>query len=322
MKKENKIFMWAIFIVLLISLLPIVLDPIVSDQPLALKNGPFDYFWQLKERSSSIMIMVWFWFLVHFFGNALLFQLRRADNNLKKMQFSQYNIYLLLFNGSLILIHILHSVIFYDMFAQDFPSYTSQISVIIMLVILLLIQNSKRGFIFGIKLQNQKALNLLYKIHGPIFLLALTYTLWFHSFINTIGHIVGFFYMYLLFIQVSYTGTKIHYNGKWVAFLEAFVLFHGTSVAIFNQNSSLWSMFFFGFLFMFIASQMYSFTKNKTLIVTISIMYLILTITYYFSTSIININEIIRIPVIEYGLALIIYFILCSYLYIKSKSTK
>ncbi len=322
MRKEYKIFMWALFLALFISLLPIIFEPFVSDQVLATKSGPFDYFWQLKERNPLIMLMVWFWFIIHFIGNAIIFSLRRKDKTIRKGEFSKYNIYLLIFNASLIIIHIIHSIIFYDMFAQDFPSYTSQISVIIMLVMLLLIQNTKRGFIFGIKLRNQRALNLLYKIHGPIFLIALTYTLWFHPFINTIGHIVGFFYMYLLFIQVSYTGTKIHYNTKWVAFLESFVLFHGTSVAIFNQNSSLWSMFFFGFLFIFIGSQMYSFTRNTTFIITASIMFIILTVTYYFSTNIININEIIKIPIIEYGLALLIYSILCCYLYVKTKYLK
>lgn len=317
MKKEKKYFIISIILAFITACTAIILDPIISDVVLAPKTGSFDYLWKLNDRRTVIMVLVWFWFIIQIVGNVLIFNKRRKDSELKRNSFSKYNQQLLIFNGIMIIIHIIHSILFYDMFAQDFPSYTSQIAVIIMLVILLIMQSPSRGFILGYKLPNNAAINLLYKIHGPLFLLALTYTLWYHPFINTSGHIVGFFYMYLLFIQVGFTGTKIHYNRKWVAFLEAFVLFHGTSVAIFVQESSLWSMFFFGFLFIFIFSQLYSFTSNRKIIISLTLIYILGTIFYYANTNIINLNEVIRIPLIEYLFALAIYGLLIIFYQIK-----
>jgi hypothetical protein len=61
------------------------------------------------------------------------------------------NIVALLMNAFFIALHFLQTHIWYDGLAQDVSVWSSQVSVIIMLVWILLMENSRRGLFFGKK---------------------------------------------------------------------------------------------------------------------------------------------------------------------------
>jgi hypothetical protein len=99
------------------------------------------------------------------------------------------------------------------------------------------------------------------KYHGYVFAWAIVYTFWFHPMEPTQGHLIGFFYMFLLMLQGSLFFTRLHVNKWWTFVQEILVLFHGTLVAIYQAGfwtpNSIWPMFFFGFFGIFIITQMH-----------------------------------------------------------------
>ncbi len=318
MTRTTKMFIGSIVVAFLLVLVIVIVDPIVSDVTLAPDTGARHYYWKLTERNSINMLIVWSLFIIHFVGNIYLIKRRMKD---RSREFTRGNLELLIFNFVLIALHFVQSIIGYDGLAQDVSVFSSQYSVILMLVVILLIEIPRRGLIFGYKLKlGRSSINLLYAIHGFIFTFAIVYTFWFHPTINTIGHLFGFFYMFLLFIQICFVKTKIHNNPKWIVGLEVLVAFHGASVAYFVQDSSLWAMFLFGFGFMFFATQIYDLTKNKKIITFSQIGFLIAAIVYYGSTDITNIHQVLWIPIIEYAHVLVLFGVLKLIEYKKNRT--
>ncbi len=264
------------------------------------------------------MIIVWSLFIIHLLGNYLLIKKRMLK---KEKYFIKENLYLLLFNFLFIILHFIQTIFFYDGLAQDVPIFSSQYSVILILVMLILMQINQRGFIFSYKINvPQKAMKLLYTIHGFIFTFGIVYTFWFHPVVFTIGHAIGFFYIFLLFIQIIFIKTKIHYNKYWILTLELLVAFHGASVAYFVQNSDIWPMFLFGFLFIFIATQIYSLNISKKTRLIIQVFYFLIVFIFYLNFNIKLIHQILWIPIIEY-LHVIIILLILRLIYKKTRQT-
>jgi hypothetical protein len=162
------------------------------------------------------------------------------------------------------LLHLAQTQLSYDGLAQDVPVFSSQASVIVMLVLALIMQNDRRGLLFGWKAPMPKAaVAFVRRYHGYYVAWALVYTFWFHPATGTFGHLAGFFYMFLLLSQGALMYTKLHVSLKWSAVLEGLVLVHGTTVALVGQRSPLWTMFFAGFGFMFVASQLWGLRLSK-----------------------------------------------------------
>lgn len=308
MSKTSKMFMGSIVVALILVLVIVAIDPIVADVGLAPDSGASHYYWKLTERNTLNMSIVWLLFIVQFVGNLYLIRKRLGESS---RDFTNGNMRLLGFNLLFIILHFIQSIIGYDGLAQDVSVFSSQYSVILVLVTIILMEIPRRGLIFGIKLKlGKSSRTILYAIHGFIFTFSIVYTFWFHPTINTIGHLFGFFYMFLLFIQIGFMKTKLHSNPKWIVVLEALVAFHGASVAYFVQNSTLWAMFLFGFGFIFFATQIYGLTTNKKIITFAQVGFLITIVIYYGSTNIANIHQVLWIPIIEYAHVLILYGIL------------
>ncbi len=184
---------------------------------------------------------------------------------------------ILLTNLGFIVLHLVQTQIWYDGLAKIVPIWTSQFSVILMLLLILLMENMSRGFFWGKKLPIGKdAMNGIYKWHGYYILWALIYTFWFHPMDGSLAMFFGFMYMFLLLIQGSSFLLKIHLGKKWIVFLEMFVWLHGTTVAIesdYLRNSGStgisWPIFFFGFMGMFVFCQQFAFTRKKLINFTI-----------------------------------------------------
>jgi hypothetical protein len=207
----------------------------------------------------------------------------KAQNDKVKFSDKLYGINFVALVGNLffIIIHLIQTHLFYDGLAQDVPIWTSQWSVILFLALMLIIDNYRRGFVWGKKLPfSVNFVNWLRKYHGYYFYWAFVYTFWFHPMTGATAQILGFFYMFLLLLQGSLMYNYIHLNKYWTTMLESFVLVHGTMVAL-SLGQPLWAMFFMGFLGMFIFTYMHGLNlKNKIKYLFLALYFLIGIIIY------------------------------------------
>ena len=118
--------------------------------------------------------------------------------------------------------------------------------------------------------------------------------------VNTNGHLIGFFYMFLLLLQGSLFFTRIHVNRWWTLTQEILVAVHGTLVAVY-QGNNLWPMFFFGFAGIFVSTQMHGLGLSLRVRALILAVYLGAALWVYSGRGWVQLNEILRIPLIEYA---------------------
>lgn len=216
------------------------------------------------------------------------------------------NVLALGFNAFFILLHFVQTHIWYDGLAQDVSIFSSQGSVIVLLIWVMLMENNRRGLFFGKRLPiSQRIIHFARKYHGYFFSWAAVYTFWYHPMENTPGHLIGFFYMFMILLQGSLFFTRIHLNKYWTFTLEILVLFHGTLVAIQNANN-LWPMFFFGFGAVFVITQMYGLGLKAWLRWTILAAYIAGAVLVYSTRGPARLWEITAIPLIDYPSVLIL----------------
>ena len=225
-------------------------------------QGASWYYWKLPEATAWTRISTWgsytlhqitFWWLIYYAQKSKI----RYATNLHKV-----NRWALALNAFFIFWHLIQTHIWYDGLAQDVSVWSSQWSVIIMLVAILLMENQRRGLFLGKKVNALKETGrAMRKYHGYLFSWAIIYTFWFHPMVAEGQHLIGFLYMFLLMLQGSLFFTRIHLNKWWMVVQEVTVLFHGTLVAILHQQA--WPMFFFGFFGLFIVTQMFGLGLKK-----------------------------------------------------------
>jgi hypothetical protein len=197
-------------------------------------------------------------------------------------------------------LHFVQTHIWYDGLAQDVSIFSSQGSVIVLLVWVLLMENNRRGMLWGKKLPlGPEVVRWARTYHGYFFAWAAIYTFWFHPMVATPGHLVGFFYMFLLMLQGGLMYTRVHVNRYWTVALELMVLVHGTIVAV-VQGAGLWPMFFFGFGGVFVITQMHGLGLRLWAKLLILAGYGAAVVGVYSRIGWGRLNEIIRIPVIDY----------------------
>jgi hypothetical protein len=263
-------------------------------------QGASWYYWKLPEPTFWTRASAWGLYLAHQFvlwGFIYYAQTRKLKytSGLHKV-----NYYALGANALFIGLHFVQTHLWYDGLAQDVSIWSSQISVIILLVWVLLMENSRRGMFWGKKLPiSQQISGFARKYHGYFFAWAIVYTFWYHPMETTSGHLIGFFYMFLLMLQGSLFFTRIHVNRYWTFTQEITVLFHGTLVAVY-QGNNLWPMFFFGFAGMFVITQMHGLGLRAWAKWLILAAYIGAVLAVYSQAGWGRLNEIIRIPVIEY----------------------
>jgi len=280
-------------------------DPDAPDMFMALAF----YKWQLADPDFWSRATAWIGFALH---NLLVWltiywavekSSRKYTETLKPVNYWALGI-----NVVFIILHYLQTAFFYDGLAQDIPSWTAQFTVIMMLFIILAMENRRRGLFFGRKIKfRQEFYRWMRDYHGYAFSFAVIYTFWFHPMVFTWGHLLGFIQVILVMVQGSLMFTRMHLNKHWVVLIEVLVLPHAAIVAI-EQGMGLVYMFALGFLTIFIVTQMHAFrlktwVKNLVylgFIVTLLIIYLLIKPPY-------QVNEVIRIPVVEYGLVFATY---------------
>lgn len=313
----KKTFILSIVVALLLPILTIISYPFYQDVNLVLDTGASVYQWMSVTPNIYNTWIIICLFLAHLLFN--LFNIMKIKQE-RVVGYTKYNSYLLVGNLIFILLHQLQTNIGYDGLAVLFPVWTSQLSVIIMLCVIIVMLIPRRGIILGLKIPvNAKVIKFLYMTHGILFLVALVYTFWYHPMVFTYGHLTGFIYMFLLFVQIGFTNTRYHTNPMWILILEVAVVVHGVSVAYLVQESMIWPMFLWGFLFMFAFTQVYILKIAKKWKYLITTTYLFLAILFYLNRDITMIHQILWIPIIEYGVSLLIVGVLSLYYRLKSK---
>ncbi|MBL8051117.1 MAG: hypothetical protein JNM46_07835 [Anaerolineales bacterium] len=265
-----------------------------------------DYDWQLLNSTFAGQITAWGFYAIH---QVILWALiYYAQTKVKKYSSGIHpvNVWALGVNAFFIILHLIQTHIWYDALAQDVSSFSSQGSVILMLCVILIIENKRRGMFFGYKASlSERIISFARKYHGYLFAWAVVYTFWFHPMVSTPGHLAGFFYMFLLMLQSSLFLTKIHVNKYWTVVQEITVIPHAFLIAIY-QAPNIWQMFTFGFGAMFVVTQMHGLNLSRLTKWLISAAYVIAMLLVYNFDVAKGLAEAIRIPFIEYLVAFVI----------------
>ena len=279
-------------------------------------EGASWYYWKLPAPTVWSRVTAWGLYLAH--QISLWGLIYYAQTRVKKYTtgLHRVNVFALGVNALFLFLHLLQTQVWYDGLAQDVSIFTSQGSVIVMLVWILLMENSRRGLFFGKKAPiGQSIVQAARKYHGYVFAWAAVYTFWYHPMENTWGHLIGFFYMFLLLLQGSLFFTRVHMNRWWTVTLEVAVLVHGTIVAVL-QGNNIWPMFAFGFGGIFVITQMHGLGLSLRVRGGILAVYAALAVWVYSGRGWANLNEIIRIPVIEYLAVFVLALLIGAVLWI------
>ncbi len=210
-------------------------------------SGAAWYYWRLMEPTTAARVTAWGGYLLHQVSIWAIIFIAQKQRPRYGPGMHWFNWAALGANALFIALHTLQTHIWYGGLAEDVSIFSSQWSVILMLVLIVLMENQRRGLVLGKKVGFLKeAGGFVRRYHGYIFAWGVIYTFWYHPTEATMGHLWGFFYTFLLMLQGSLMFTRAHLNKWWTASLETLVLIHGTMVAL-MQGTALWSMFFFGF---------------------------------------------------------------------------
>jgi hypothetical protein len=272
------------------------------------KSVPFAYAWRLAEPTAWSRLTAWSGYILHNLLAWIIIFMAQREGPKYSLNLRWFNWSMLVVNAGFALLHILQTRFFYDGLAQDVPELTALGSVALMLIIILILETPRRGLIFGKKIRfHERFLQVLRKYHGYLFSWAVIYTFWYHPTEGTWGHLMGFFYMFMLFTQSALIFNRAHLNKWWTFTLEVFVLVHGVAVAIF-QGNSMWPMFAFGFGAMLVLTQMYGLGLNTWQKRGLAVLFVIAApVTYALMGRLPAIHEVIRIPVLDYLVVFMIY---------------
>jgi hypothetical protein len=264
-------------------------------------QGALWYYWKLAEPTAITRLSAWGLYLVHQLGNFyLIWKAQRAKPGYTTGLHS-FNVQALALNGVFGVLHLIQSHVFYDGLAQDTSILSSQGAVIVLLIWVLLMENPRRGLFFGKKVNFAKdVITWARKYHGYFFSLAIVYTFWYHPAEPTQGHLLGFFYTFMMMLQGSLFFTRIHVNKWWMLTMELMVLVHGTLVAMQQGTGAMWPMFFFGFGMLFIVTQMHGLGLSRWMKAGFTALFGAIAIAVYWGRLPQGASEIIRIPIIDY----------------------
>ncbi|RME52830.1 MAG: hypothetical protein D6790_18285 [Caldilineae bacterium] len=274
------------------------------------KYFAFFYPWQTRNPSTMAYITAWVGYALHNIAAWTVIWLAQRSRPKYDTRFRWFNWAMVIINLAGFGLHWVQTQLWYDGLAIAVPEVTSQGSVILMLVFILILETPRRGLIWGKKVKFHKAfLDIVRRYHGYLFSWALIYTFWYHPMENTFGHLAGFFYMLVLLSQSVLLFNRAHVNKWWTFSLETLVLVHGTLVAIY-QGNGMWPMFLFGFAALIVLTQMHGLGLSSRTRIGLGIAYVIGTgLFYWLSGDLARMNEVIRIPAIEY-LAVFLFYII------------
>ncbi len=284
-----------------------LLKPYLPAIDFAPDTGFDHYFWKLPDPTFWSRATAWGGYILH--QVTIWGMIYYAQN--QKLKYTKglhpINVAALGANALFVLIHLGQTQVWYDGLAQDTHIATSQGAVIVLLVMVLIMENQRRGMVFGQKLgflvEPGRAMR---KYHGYIFAWAAIYTFWYHPMETTVGHLFGTFYTCMIMLTGSLFFTRAHVNKYWTFTLEFFVVVHGTVVALMHGGGQ-WGQFLFGFLAIFVITQMHGLGLSRWLRWAFIAAYVgAIGVVYSGVRGWSNIVEVPRVPMVEYALVFII----------------
>jgi hypothetical protein len=269
-------------------------------------QGAAWYFWRLIEPTFATRASAWGLYALHQLSLWGLIFYAQTRVKTYTVGLHPVNIAALALNAVFIILHFVQTHVWYDGLAQDVSIFSSQGSVVLLLVWVLLMENNRRGLVFGKKLPiSTRITRFARKYHGYLFAWAIVYTFWYHPMEATPGHLIGFLYMFLLLLQGSLFFTRVHTNRWWTLTQEVLVLAHGSLVALY-QGNGLWPMFAFGFGGIFVITQMHGIGLRLWHKASLTAAFAGAVLLVYSDRGWERLNEIIRIPLIEYLAVLVL----------------
>lgn len=293
---------WGIGFSVLFTFIIYLVEPLLPKINFLPDQGASWYYWKLPEPTFWSRFTAWGGYTLHQLAMWGLIYKAQKDKLKYTSTLQPINYAALGVNALFVILHLVQTHIWFDGLAQDVSIWSSQWSVIIMLVFILHMENKRRGLFFGKKVGwnfLQESGQFIRKYHGYLFSWGIIYTFWYHPMVATTGHLLGFLYTSLLMVQGGLMFTRAHLNKWWTVTLEVFVLVHGTMVAVL-QGQEIWPMFFFGFFGLFIVTQMYGLGLKSWMRWGFISLYIGSVVAVYANRGWAYLNEIIRIPVIEY----------------------
>jgi hypothetical protein len=302
-------------------------------------QGGFWYYWKLPTRNFFSMAIVWIFYLINqilVWGTIYWAQKHLNEQKVNPTyDLTKYNLIIITIMVPFIFLHLLQTQIWFDGLAQDTPIWSSMGSVIVLLAMVIIMQNPISGLFLGKKAgkpYTSSVVDFFRHNHMYIFAWALVYTFWFHPMASYPQILSGFFYMFLLFTQMSLAYTKVHLDQRWIVTLQSWVAVHAVIVAFFNHQlfggADIWPMFFTGFVFMFVFTYMYALKMRTYLRWIITITYIAFVMWLYVpkpigfgrDPSFFFRLEFLWIPIILYGLSFL--FALIVLLWVNKKKKK
>lgn len=308
-KTGQNFFRGSIIFSLLFTLIIWIAGHRLTNVALLPDQGLTWYYWKLPDPTFWSQATAWTGYIIHqLFMWGLIYYARK---NIQKYVAGLHPINVIALSGNAIfvILHFIQTQIWYDGLAQNVSLQSSEVSVVLLLVIVLIMENQRRGLFFGKTVSiGQAMINFFKRNHGYIFAWAIVYTFWFHPMVNTPGHLVGFFYIFLLLIQSSLFYTRLHINRWWTVTLELIVLGHGAMVVAMLRGEGMWA-FILGFMGIFLITQMHGLALSKSKKWGFWIIYGVMVLMAFSGRGSLVIRDLILIPIIEYGLIFVLALI-------------
>ncbi|CAH1241666.1 Hypp6385 [Branchiostoma lanceolatum] len=237
------------------------------------------YFWKLRPELVTpwTRLFVWVCYTVHQLLAWWLLYLAQVNKQSQKgkkysTRLSKYNWAAVAVHTFFHLLHLAQTHLTYDATAQDVSIFSSQGSVIVALLLMMVIEFQDRGVFFGwpsigstdiiggtLRSSTCRSVTLIRKYHGYIIMWAAVFTFWYHPMENTLGHVMGFVNTWIFMLQGGLVYTDMHLNKYWRFILETWVALHGAIVAYQTGGpTGYWPMFTFGFSALVVFTQLFT----------------------------------------------------------------
>ncbi len=245
-------------------------------------GGPRIYPWQLAEPAFWSRASAWTGYLLHQLTIWAVIWKAQSSGLRYTSALKPINVFALLATAGFILLHFAQTHLFYDGLAQGVPEWTAMWSVILLLLVVMLMENRRRGLAFGVPIGGfvETAGAIARRYHGYYFAWATIYTFWYHPMVFTSGHALGFLYMFLLLTQGALMFTRAHVNRWWTLTLETLVVVHGVIVAFMNVDGK-WHMFGFGLAGIFFVTQSFGLGWKRSTSLVLLALYVAGVIAFY-----------------------------------------
>lgn len=308
LRSGRGVLMWAVVASALLTGLVWLLGQRLHGVVLLPDQGASWYYWKLPDPTFWTRASAWLGYAAHQVVSWGL--IHHAQTRVRRYTSGLHRVNVIAFaaNGAFIALHALQTQLFYDGLAQDVSIFSSQGSVVLLLVAVLLMENRRRGLVLTWSAPiSAQVVGFARRYHGYLFSWAAIYTFWYHPMESSSGHLIGFFYMFLLLVQSSLMFTTAHTNRWWTLTLELLVAVHGTLVAVMNSGpDGVWPMFLFGFVAIFVLTQMHGVGLSAAARWWIGGTFVVAALAVYSWRGFGRIDEVVRIPLIEYLLVAVL----------------